>query len=469
MFVYHKEWNPEQCLEDLFTHKRHILLHGPGGCGKSYFLQNTILPRLDENKIVYMVTSTTGISASSIQGTTIHKFLGYSYQTGDDIGKWIGRLKTKGMKSVVQKMQKTKVLMIDEISMMGAQFLDTMNVILQWANQSTLLFGGIQCIWLGDFYQLPPIQDGYVFESKVWREMALTMYEMTELKRYTDEHYAQMLLRIRTNQTTTDDIIDLSNRKVAYMEKEWKKWEPILPTILYGRKTDIDALNTKYMNETCDPTSEKQFMTKILILDTYIPEVVVEEKRVKQKNMYDFFGGSSSKPIEKKVVSSIKRKTKEEVEQNINEKFPPVFTLRVGAQVMLTVNINVEKGLVNGSRGVVIGYKLLEEYIPIVQWSNGYTTNVQPYEWEWEDDFYLIKVCRLPLTLAWCMTIHKSQGMTLDVAICKLGSDIFSPHQVYVALSRVKSMDGLYLEEWNPRKIRVDSRVIEFFESIENQ
>jgi len=494
----------EECFfEKLFSeHKPHLFLHGPGGCGKTYFLQTQILFKLQEKSIPYVITSTTGVSACSIQGTTIHKFLGYGRETiGKDgeihLDKWVARVLNKTNKGILKRILETDILIIDEVSMLGSNFFDSMNIFLKNIRKKSEPLGGIQCIFLGDLYQLPPVKDGYIFESSVWNELKIVIFEMKGSKRFTDMHYAEILERVRVNKLDIDDYNDLELRHVAHQEQEWKKFEPMKPTVLYSRKMNVEQYNETFLNK-CDPTSEKIYYSTLIFSDkknvitiqnkeekVEMPVSTIVEK--KQANLMDFFKkgkmtaitnlekeailqSDRKEMLENKIEEESKiKKIKDDIQTSIQEKIPQKIRLRINAQVMLTINLNVEKGLVNGSRGFIESFEQengMGLFYPMVQWMNGLKTLLTPFTWKFDDVIFDYQVVQLPIQLAWCMTIHKSQGLTLDFVVCSLGNDIFLPHQIYVALSRVKSLDGLYLESWNAKKIKVDRRVDQFLKTL---
>jgi ATP-dependent DNA helicase PIF1 len=225
------------------------------------------------------------------------------------------------------------------------------------------------------------------------------------------------LARVRKATHTPGDIVDLFKRVKAYNELDIDALE-IQPTFLTSKRIDVDEKNN--------------------------------DELAKNPNETVFY--RSSDEINGDLLEGVA---------------PSVLKLKVGAQVMLTVNVDVEGGLTNGARGVVT--QLGSDHI-FVKFKNGRSVSFErhPYMIE-EDKKVMAKRSQFPICLAYCLSIHKSQGSTLDCAVIEAGNSIFSHHSVYVALSRVRSLDGLYLKNFNPYKITVDPRVVAFYEKEEQE
>jgi len=384
-------------LIELVKSQRNVFLTGQGGTGKSYLI-NQLKKEIDID-----VTSTTGISAYLIKGSTIHSYCG------------IGVLSKYSVKDVLKKIKKNKLakrrliecktLVIDEISMLGKKYFEMMNETFKLVRNDDRPFGGICIILTGDFMQLPPINDGYVFESDVWDELNLEIIKLEKVYRQTDEIYKGILSRVRLGKQTNEDNVELYKRVKAYHETNF---DDIKPTFLTSRRTDVDQMNKDEL----------------------------------EKNPNDL------------VIYKA-----EDDDKNLDWIAPSVLYLKVGAQVMLTVNINVERGLANGSRGVVM--KLGE--MVYVKFLSGEIIPFERHEFKYEEDDKVSTRKQFPFILAYCTSIYKSQGSTLDMAVIDLGYTVFGHHSVYVALSRVRSLKGLYLKSYIPNKITVDERVVDFY------
>lgn len=398
-------------LLSLIEQGHNISILSQGGTGKSTLI-SAVKKQLEESRC-FDVTSTTGVSAYLIGGRTIHSFSGMGVirqnQTLLDILK-----KIRKNKDAKKRIMKCEILVIDEISMMGGSYFERMSEAFKIIRGDIRPFGGIQLIVTGDFYQLPPIDDTYCFESVTWSEMNFHPIVLEKVYRFTDELYIGILSRVRKGTHTPEDIVELFKRVKAYNELDDDL--PIQPTFLTSKRIDVDEKN----NEELD------------------------------KNPNEMVFYESDEDINGPLMDTIA---------------PKRICLKVGAQVMLTVNINVEYGLTNGARGVVT--KLLSDRI-FVKFMDGQIVPFErhPYTLE-EDKKVMAKRSQFPICLAYCLSIHKSQGSTLDCAVIEAGNSIFSHHSVYVALSRVRSLAGLYLKNFNPYKITVDPRVVAFYEKEE--
>jgi len=286
-----------------------------------------------------------------------------------------------------------------------------------------LPFGGIQIVFLGDFYQLPPVgsrddpdTQAFCFESADWNSVFDVQIGLTKVFRQRDEIYSKILTQIRRGviKRSADEIL---RSRVGLIYKGL-----IMPTKLYPTKRSVDEVNRKNM-----------------------------EKLEGEENVF--------------LMTTIGKGEKMEYE-NIKKGLlvESTLILKVGAQVMCVININNEKTmeLCNGSQGVVTGFSM---GMPIVQFQNGICRTIGPHIWESERTSN-VGVSQIPLILAWAISIHKSQGSTLELAEVDIGSGIFECGQTYVALSRVKSLDGLYLSSYDPSKIQINRKVKEFYEKL---
>lgn len=395
----------------LFNHikdRKNVFLTGEGGTGKSYLI-NQLKEKMDID-----VTSTTGISAYLIKGSTIHSYSGIGVinqkQTIKDVLK-----KMKKNSRAKKRIIECSILVIDEISMLGKTYFDMLNETFKIIRNCSDPFGGICLILTGDFMQLSPINDDYVFESDTWSSLKLETIQLNTIYRQKDEKYKGILSRIRLAQHTELDNIELFKRVKAYKETDFDQME-IKPTFLTSKRIDVDQMN--------------------------------KDELYKNKNELVLYQSKDEKIYE----------------CNLDMIAPSIISLKVDAQVMLTVNINVENGLTNGSRGVVT--KLTSDSV-YVKFLSGETISFERHEFKWEEDQKVIGIRRqFPFDLAYCTSIYKSQGSTLDMAVIDLGYSVFGHHSVYVALSRVKSLDGLYLKAYIPQKITVDQKVIDFYKNI---
>ncbi len=383
-----------------------VFLTGEPGAGKTHVI-NQYIAWLEAAKLKVAVTASTGIAATHIGGLTIHSWSGIGIKdslTPFDLEQIIAREK------VTKRMQAAQVLVIDEISMLDGKILDMVDRVLQAARSNKEPFGGIQVVFVGDFFQLPPVtRQGdvlrYAFESLVWQNAKpLTCY-ITEQYRQEDEILLSLLSSIRKNEIEEDHYTLLQEQTdIAFEQLE--------PTRLYTHNIDVDTVNSEKLAE----------------LPGYAHTYKME--------------GVGRKPL----VESLKK----------NCLSPETLVLKEDAMVMCTKN-NFEAGYVNGSLGRVVSF---EDGYPVIELLDGKRITIKPVSWEViEDKKVLAGIEQLPLRLAWAITVHKSQGMSLDAAEVDL-SKAFVYGQGYVALSRVRSLEGLKVNGMHPNALQVDPKVV---------
>lgn len=396
-----------------FREGKNIFITGPGGTGKSeivkFFYGKNVI-----------VTATTGCAAVRLNcnARTIHSWsgIGLGNKTVEEIVRKMNPYAKSDWKSA-------KVLIVDEVSMLSMKLFDMLNEIGKKIRNNESPFGGIQIIFLGDFYQLPPVgsrddpeTQAFCFESADWSSVFDVQIELTKVFRQKDEIYSKILTQIRRGiiKRSADEIL---RSRVGLIYEGL-----ITPTKLYPTKRSVDEINRKNM-----------------------------EKLDGEENVF--------------VMTTIGRGEKMEYE-NIKKGLlvEPKLILKVGAQVMCVINVMNEKTmeLCNGSQGVVIGFSL---GMPIIQFQNGICRTIGPHIWESERTS-TVGISQIPLILAWAISIHKSQGSTLELAEIDIGSGIFECGQSYVALSRVKSLEGLYLSSYDPSKIQINRKVKDFYDKL---
>ncbi len=327
--------------------------------------------------------------------------------------------------------QKTDILIIDEVSMLGKSLFEKLDYIGRQIRQRDYLpFGGLQLIFSGDYLQLPPIRDTFIFESSIWDEMFIQVVPFITPKRYNDPAYFDMLLRIRKGNQTQQDINTLHQCVLKYdkLKQTNNTTFQVMPTILHSRRIDVSTYNNKKLKKL----TTKQVIYKAT--DSFI-----------------------------KLKSKV---SKEYYQKLLNDSIPERISLKPGSQVMLKVNLDVSNGLVNGSRGVVTE---CDKESVVVKFRNGKDIRIAPHTWEIKDDSMKSARTQIPLILAWSLTIHRIQGSTLDCAVCNLGQSIFEKGQAYVALSRVRNLDGLYLTNFYEKAIQVNKKALEFDNEINSQ
>ncbi|KKR21404.1 MAG: Exonuclease V subunit alpha [Candidatus Moranbacteria bacterium GW2011_GWA2_39_41] len=386
-----------------------IFLTGPAGSGKTYLLKQYI-DYLKERNVSVAITASTGIAATHMNGQTIHSWSGMGISetfTEADFKK----LKSRNYHQ--KRFEKTQVLIIDEVSMLHAHQLDIINSICKKFKEPFLPFGGLQVILCGDFFQLPPItkfgQETFlVNQSDAWEEMRPKVCYLEEQHRQEDRQMLQILNDIRTRSCDEKTMQLLTARA----NKEIKN--KITPTKLYTHNANVDVINDAQLQKIQEePRTFKMTCTGI-----------------------------------EYIANSVKKGCLA----------PETLVLKKGAVVMFVKN-NFEAGYVNGTLGEVTGFTA--KGIPIVHTSAGKMIIATPEKWSIEEDgLPLATISQVPLRLAWAITIHKSQGMTLDAVEMDL-SKAFEYGMGYVALSRVRTLAGIKLLGINARALQVNPKVYE--------
>ncbi len=415
-----------------FKEGENVLIIGEGGTGKSKLIKELVYQKgkLFKNKRMY-VTATTGIAAYNINGITVHSFLGIG--TGSDKIDVLVRRVCRKM-GVVQRIRDTDILVIDEISMLSAELFEKINVLLQRIRRKNTFFGGIQVVLSGDFLQLLPVfrknqpddvlDTRLIIESEVFLK-AFTKDQgnivvLTENYRQTDVKFTEILQRLRMGEQTKEDTLVLKSRVGL-------ECETAAVTLVSSNKKaqDINIGNLKRLKG--------------------------EAKVFKAEFKGDF-------------TNEITKALKKDLEDQFTQKGILEVTLKVGARVMLVKNLDVEGGLVNGSVGVVQHFrknKGTNEYLPVVKFDNGTLLEIVPVEFKLEMDIHSVSAYQIPLMLCWAITVHKSQSLTMDAAVMELG-DAFCEHMIYVALSRVRSLEGVYLKTFDESKIKVNGKMKDY-------
>lgn len=387
--------------------KKNVFITGSAGSGKTYVL-NKYIKYLKKKGTNVAITASTGIAATHIGGVTIHSWSGLGIRQGitDEV---LESLEEK--KYLWDRFDKVEVLIIDEISMLHKKNLDDVNKVLKHFKRNDKPFGGIQVILSGDFFQLPPVssngesnRDKFAFMANAWVEAQLNICYLTEQYRQDDERLLRLLNEIRSQECSQDTVDMLEDMKGNDFDDEMEAIK------LFTHNVDVDNIN--------DLELEK--------LDT---KMRVYEADTQGKDT---------------VVESLKRSVLA----------PDKLVLKVGAQVIFVKN-NPDNGYMNGTMGKVI--KFTTTGYPVVEKLDGTKITVDEMEWSINDESGKTQGSykQVPLRLAWAITIHKSQGMSLDRAEIDL-SKTFEPGQGYVALSRVKNFEGVKLIGYNEMTLRLD-------------
>ncbi len=405
--------NEKQSLAyDLIVNRgKNIFLTGVGGVGKSACIHKIKQDLLSSNKNV-AITSTTGVSASLIKGSTLHSYLGIGLGVSS-FEKLYKRVSSSGF--YTSRWRNIDLLIIDEVSMLSINLFEKLEKIARYIREDIRPFGGIQILLSGDFLQLPTINDDkFLFESELWPKVINEIVLLTEIIRQKDPVFQSILNKIRMG--VVDDQVKeiLLSREIKYISQDG-----LIPTYILSTNAQVDKVNKKYYDNLEGP----EFSYKI-------------EYFWKKKIAY-----------------------KEKYEPLI--RFPLTLNLKVGCQVMHLVN---NGGLVNGSRGIVKSFK---DGYPIVLFKNGVEKMILPEILDIEEnDDVIMSYKQLPLKVAFSATCHKLQGSTLDIARIDF-KRIFECGQLYVALSRVTSLEGLYLRNVDFNKIKTNPKAVAFYKKIE--
>jgi len=450
--------------------KRNIFIAGGAGTGKSTLAK--LLPKVF-NKINIQLTSTTGVTAINIGGQTIHRWAGIKLGT-EPSNIIIDRIKTRN-KRVYLNWTTSHILLIDEIGFLDCKKFELLDKVGQGVRKNKLPFGGLQIILTGDFLQLPPVNGEYSFVSDTWRKLNLYIHELTKPYRFDDITYFEMLSRARVGNLIDIDIKNLQKRVEEYSKYRKNKISnnSIKPTRIYSTNKDVDAenqmelhkLKTIEYNFTAVDKYYKEYKQKLL--KPRITENNNEEINIELNNLLITDEDTGKTFIEIPTpLSSIEYDNILD-ETLINNK----LNFKVNAQVMLTTNLDVEKGLANGSRGIITDIStnasrgdstgISKEYIEVL-FTNNTKIKIERYPYKYKDSEYLITRYQFPLILAWSSTFHKLQGKTLDYAIIDLGTSIFSPAMAYVGLSRVKNYNSLFLVNFFCEKVYSDKLAVNF-------
>lgn len=421
---------------ELLISGRNILLSGPGGVGKSYLLKQLTRELMNLGKNVF-VTATTGVAAvnlcdgSDIKVSTLHRFAGVGIAPLD-VKQLISKVKQS---MALKNWKECDYLIIDEVSMLGGSLFQKLDTIAKNIRNNTLPFGGIRLIMSGDFLQLSPVKDSWVFLTKEWSELDLVPFVLETPYRYDDINFFEMLLRIRSGEITLEDIEILQSRVEANKQmhkllgkltNQHNVGEIIRPTMFYSKKCDVELFNKQELDKL--PGKSILFTAN----DTF---------------------------IHIKNAASI-----DDYTRILDDDLPTLISFKVGAQVMLRINLDVDSGLVNGSRGVVSS--IVPGEALVVKFLNGKKVQIGLHPRKYEDKNVTVVRTQIPFILAYAVSIHKAQGCTCDYAIVDAGESVFSDGQVYVALSRCRNIRGLFISKFDPSKIRANSEALGYDNKI---
>ena len=420
--------------------RENVCILGPGGTGKTTLLKY-IIKKFDKDYDIG-VSSTTGVSALNLEGVTAHKLFGVGL--AQDTKEHLFEFIKEKRRNKYKYLSKVDIIIIDEVSMLSKIFFEKLDYIMKKIRKCDEFFGGVQVIFSGDFLQLPPVRAPYVFTSDVWlqanAEGKLLVYQLNKCRRYANQDYFELLQRARIGKITSEDSKKLYGRFKAYKEEcingnfydivDGKKViREIQPVRLFPYRRDVNSFNTTKLKEL---NSE--------------PKIYVSKDKIKRKGrsgQYEdvYMSDSAKESLFRTIL--------------VDEK----LSLKVGCQVMCTRNMTDNQYVVNGSVGIVQQLNANSVFVKFdgVQY---------PYELgynKWDVKYEKLKLIReqIPLILSYAITIHKSQSQTLETCVIDIG-DVFTKGQAYVALSRCRFFDKLYLKDYDPDSIEAHPDVLDY-------
>ena len=441
----------QQAVIDCALTGQSLFFTGSAGTGKSFVLRTLVRAlKAKHGASAVFVTAPTGVAACNVGGITLHSFAGVGLGKGtvkhlaDVVAKHDGK---------AAKWNQCQVLVIDEVSMLDGHLMDKLDTVGRRARyRPDAPFGGIQLVLCGDFYQLPPVgvdrTTCFAFESQAWKRVVTRTFQLTHVYRQRDPVFVQCLNDLRTGVVSDATARTLTATRNHSLIQTTEDGAAVVPTRLYSHNVDVDRENLARLK--------------------------------------DLPGGTLTYKARDEAQTEAARRQMERLPAS------EVLQLKVGAQVILTKNIAVGSGLANGTRGVVVRFetksfddpfvpqptpydgKTDESYwvdvatcrYPVVRFllANGttYLRRIEPETWTIEDGSTLIAGrTQLPLRLAWALSIHKAQGMTIGLLETNVGR-CFDYGQCYVALSRATSLETLRVQGFDARRVRVHPKVVAF-------
>ena len=458
----------ELSLEQKYAYEKvcrgeNVFITGPGGSGKSYLIDK-IVKYLTSKGICYQITSTTGCSAvllsnniqingNNVNVKTIHSFSGIALCKGENeiiINNAVNN------SFLSKRWRQVKVLIIDEVSMMSCKIFNVIETIARKTRRNDKPFGNIQIILLGDFLQLPPIHDihdpetaKFCFESDKWYT-TIPLQNHIELKtifRQKDEIFRNLLSEIR--------IGEISKMNEGILKSLiGKQYDPesnfgIIPLRILPTRKEVAFVNQSYY----DTVKSKEYSFEYILKtkETITDGLIIPPGRSKKADI--LHANPTLMEIEIKNLKS-------------NIPVEEFIYLKIGVPVMIMVNLDMDNSICNGTLGIVSNFsKNGDHFLPIIQFANGCERMIDFHMWK-HPEFTTLTISQIPLTLAYASSIHKQQGSSIAMARMNLGKSVFEDSQIYVALSRMTSLDGLYLDSFESSKITVNKKAKEFYESF---
>jgi ATP-dependent DNA helicase PIF1 len=427
----------QRAFDAVCYERKNVFLTGPGGSGKSYLVSHIVADFEAKQKKVG-ITAMTGCAALLLhpKARTLHSFLGIGLGQ-DSVDKITARIKKTPQTK--KRWLTIDLLILDEVSMLTPALLEKLDDVAQRIRRIKAPFGGLQVLLVGDFYQIPPVYthadkqanpslQTFAFESPVWNQIVQETIQLTQIKRQEDPIFQQILNEARVGQLSDQSYEILKARQID----TWKK-QKIKPTLIFNRRAAVQEINQQKLEKLKGDGH------------TYAVQTVFGSTNEKENH---------SSEEQNYAIQKLDR----------DSTYEPTLTLKMGAQVMCLKNYP-DSPLVNGSRGVVIGFGPAPTFYPLVEYLHGYKKEMEFHQWESEVIPGMYRQ-QIPLCLSWANTTHKLQGSTLDCAIIDIGQSTFEYGQAYVALSRVRSLEGLYIFDLDPKAIRAHPKVKAYYETL---
>jgi len=458
--MYKIELSPEQQYAlDAFNSGENIFITGPGGTGKtkliSYFVKSA-----DQRTCKIDVCALTGCAALLLncRARTLHSWSGIRLAKGPRDKIIASILKNR---RAFNNWKKAQILVIDEVSMMSEKIFELCDDIGRIVKKINKPFGGIQIVCTGDFYQLPPVgtlgepdTERFCFESERWYHIFKPENHilLNTMFRQKDPKYREILLQVRQGELTEENA-EILKRRVK-LEYDAEKHGGCVLTKLFPIRARAEYIN-QLMYSKIEQSEKIYLCNKKSTCTTY---------------------AESGTPISTADILKCNSLTEKEKETHLeqlltNSPAVEILALKIGTAVMCLNNLDLEAGICNGSQGVIINFSSsptntsLGELSPVVRFSNGCVRLIERHVWQ-SDEYPSLCISQYPLCLAWALTIHKIQGATMAMAEMDLGSAIFEYGQTYVALSRIQTLDGLYLSAFHPQRIKANPKVRAFYDAI---
>ena len=432
---------------DFLLRGDNIFLTGGGGVGKSYLLsiidtefpgmmrclherQGVHHPRLPRIQLCALTDCAALLLGQKAK--TLHSWAGIGLGKGtvQELA-----LKIRRNRNIMKHWLLTDLLVIDEVSMLTAELFDKLNELAKKLRGSNKPFGGLQLLLVGDFFQLPPVHRGddgvtFAFESAAWREGIRVCIELTQIQRQKDEAFQAILKEARCGALSKESCEILKGLE----GRDWRR-NKIKPTLLFPRRAEVELVNETNLKAL---TGRRETYRARLAYDGKMPRGFVETDEGFQQalNRMDTEAAYSKELI-----------------------------LMQDSQVMLIANVDPAAGLVNGSRGVVVGF-CAATGLPMVEFLNGVRRPMGTHSWPIEEYPFAART-QIPLRLAWAVTTHRSQGASLDSALVDIGAGNFEYGQAYVALSRARSLEALYVHDFDPMAFRAHPKVKAFYRDMQ--